>query len=382
MATSTSSLVLAVLLGVAVASFVLVRARRSLDLTGMATIDAPILLAGAWLGVGLGVVQLAIGLQWLEFDRWDLLSIVYLDVTVAVPVVGITVLGAAAHHRMRLRGTTVSRPALVLAALALLPIPIGLYASRVEPYRLRTDIQTIAVAPDRAGDDDLVIGVIADIQTVEVTAHERAAVERVVAARPDIILFAGDVFQGSGAQLARAEEDLRSLFGAMDAPGGAFVVPGDVDSVDVLERLTEGTPVEVIADRVVAFQVGDRRVTIGGVSLTPDGSSEVLRQLQDDEGDDLRILLAHRPDWALELHPSSRVDLVVAGHTHGGQVQLPGVGPLMTLSAVPRDVAAGGLHLLDGNQVYVSTGVGREQQGAPQIRFLARPSVALLTLEG
>ena len=45
-------------------------------------------------------------------------------------------------------------------------------------------------------------------------------------------------------------------------------------------------------------------------------------------------------------------------------------------------VAAGGLHDLAGNQVYVTPGIGREQQGAPQIRFLAPPEVALLTLAG
>jgi hypothetical protein len=85
-----------------------------------------------------------------------------------------------------------------------------------------------------------------------------------------------------------------------------------------------------------------------------------------------------RPDVALGLRPGSRIDLVVAGHTHGGQVVLPGFGPPMTLSHVPRAVAAGGLHDLGGNAIYVSRGVGCERGQAPRIRFLCPPEVSLL----
>ncbi len=74
------------------------------------------------------------------------------------------------------------------------------------------------------------------------------------------------------------------------------------------------------------------------------------------------------------------MDLTVAGHTHGGQVVVPGLGPLLTLSDVPRDVARGGLHEVDGNPVYVSPGVGLERGRAPQVRLFNRPAVAVLTL--
>jgi predicted MPP superfamily phosphohydrolase len=73
--------------------------------------------------------------------------------------------------------------------------------------------------------------------------------------------------------------------------------------------------------------------------------------------------------------------LLVAGHTHGGQVQIPFFGPPITLSRVPRSVAAGGFHSLDGRAIYVSRGIGNERGWAPRVRFLAPPEVSLLTLE-
>jgi len=81
------------------------------------------------------------------------------------------------------------------------------------------------------------------------------------------------------------------------------------------------------------------------------------------------------------LKTPSRIDLVVAGHTHGGQVQLPLVAPLLRVSRVPPSVAAGGLHHLDGRRIYVSRGVGHERGQAPRIRFLCPPEISLLTLK-
>jgi predicted MPP superfamily phosphohydrolase len=75
-----------------------------------------------------------------------------------------------------------------------------------------------------------------------------------------------------------------------------------------------------------------------------------------------------------------RIDLALAGHTHGGQVVVPFFGPLLTLSDVPRHVAAGGVHELGPVRVHVSRGVGMERGSAPQIRFFCPPEICLLTL--
>ena len=53
----------------------------------------------------------------------------------------------------------------------------------------------------------------------------------------------------------------------------------------------------------------------------------------------------------------------------------------MTLTSVPRPIAAGGLHDLDGNAIYVGRGVGLERAQAPQVRFGVRPNIGILTLD-
>lgn len=298
---------------------------------------------------------------------------IYLAIMVSFPIaaVGVFLLGRrrGAHRWVA--------PAL---AVALVPIPFGIYATHIEPTWLRVDHHDVSVAPDRAGDDDLTIGVIADLQTSDVGEHEHRAVREVMAAEPDLILMPGDLFQGD-----RTDEDtaeIRALLGELHAPGGVYFVQGDSEHGDYHE-LVEGTGITILDDRVEEIEVGDRIVRIGGTRLDYQTRSAIAvrRTLQAAPEDAaITILLSHRPDTALHLPPDSRVDLTVAGHTHGGQIVVPFLGPIVTMSDVPRDIARGGLGEIDGNRIYVSPGVGIERDHAPQVRFGNRPAVAVLTL--
>lgn len=373
MATSTLSLLLALLAVPVFVGGVWATARRR---HGAAAAAIEVGLA-----VLIGVAQLAVVVA-VGGNDFDAMSVVYLDVVVALPLIAAALLlGGRVRRRWGL--PRLGRVASILAVLVLVTAPLlGFYATHVEPYAVAVDRASLALPAQRSGDEVLRIGVITDLQTTAIGGYERRAVRLLQEERPDIVFVCGDLFQGTPNQFAANREALRDLFTGLDAPGGVYVVQGDTDDGPTLAQLFEGTSVTYLWNQVVDARVGDRTVRIAGLGLGRGREGRAaLAELAAAPPSTVRLALTHRPDWITEVpRTPGAVDLMVAGHTHGGQIQLPIVGPLMTLTDVPRDVAAGGLHEIDGTPIYVSHGVGREQQGAPQIRFLAPPNVGLIEL--
>ncbi|MYJ47812.1 MAG: metallophosphoesterase [Acidimicrobiales bacterium] len=315
--------------------------------------------------------------------------------------------------------------------VALAALPVGVYATYVEPFWLR--VERVSLAVDGLNgvdgvDEPIRIGVLADLQTTAVGEYERDAVERLLGFEPDIVLLPGDLYQfDAGLFDERAPgftELVRRIVGEVPL---VYLVSGNTDTVAGLRRITEGTGARVLDNEIDTFELKGVSVIVGGTTLFGDDAAarRMARRLAgggqgltgdgvglagggDDDsdgggGDDdggsagmrtgpgvrtgsgvrsgsgVRILIGHKPD-AIELVRQTPVDLVVSGHTHGGQVSLPLFGPPLTLTGVPRHVAAGGLHELHGTPIYVSTGVGRERGNAPQLRLGVRPSIGIIDL--
>lgn len=94
------------------------------------------------------------------------------------------------------------------------------------------------------------------------------------------------------------------------------------------------------------------------------------------DGDGFRLAVVHSPDAAPAL-AGLGYDLIVCGHTHGGQVRVPGVGALVTNSTLPRSMARG-LHRMDGAWLHVSAGMGTNPY--TPVRFACRPEACVLEL--
>lgn len=300
---------------------------------------------------------------------------VYVDVFVLLPVAGAYLLSS--------RKLELTKSVRIAAVLCVLLAPLGIYASFIEPQRLVAEETTIRVPKERAGPGPLRIAVLADIQCHTITDHERAAVARALEFKPHLILLPGDLMQIWPDEEERAVPEFRELLMPLVAPMGAYFVMGNCDTREPVLRALEGTPVQFLGDRAVTLERAGWHVRLGGAEIrlgAPSTRQFVEAFEREPESRELRLLCSHLPDIALLLSDPSRVDLLVSGHTHGGQVQLPLFGPLITLTAVPRAVAAGGYHELGGRRLYVSRGVGCERGFAPRVRFLCPPEVSLLTL--
>ena len=306
-------------------------------------------------------------------DAFGFVHVLWLDLVVAVPVVGLVLL-------FRRGGHPVTR---VIGGLALLPAALGIYASFIEPGRLVVERAEVRVPPERAGTGPVRVGVVSDLQFSRVGAHERRAVDRLQAQRPDVILVPGDLHQGSDDEFRKELPEIRRLLARLEAPGGVYFVAGDQESPAEAASALRGTGIRFLSDRTARIRVRDRRLAVLGLRLAPGGPGgrAALRRF-DARRDpaEIALVLAHRPDWVRYLPSPRTADLMVAGHTHGGQVQVPYAGPPTVASGVPRGIGAGGLHRLDGRLLYVTRGVGVERGQAPKLRIGSPPEVSVLTL--
>jgi uncharacterized protein len=260
----------------------------------------------------------------------------------------------------------------------------AVYALYVEPRWLqctRTSMHFAQLPPSLEG---LRIGLLTDLHAGRDTPAgliERA-VRMTQRERPDLIAIAGDVAE-SEAMLERTLDALAQL----RAPLGVYVVPGNHDYRDVgIERWHDA-----VARRPVLTDLTNRarvlpvpsgadadpvRLCIAGVDDLAEGRPQ-LDALHAQSDRDFTILLAHNPDQAEQARRGiDRVDLILSGHTHGGQVRLPGFGAVVN-SAEYADLYEAGVRRRPWTQVYTSRGIGTVHL---PIRFLTRPEVAIVTL--
>lgn len=248
---------------------------------------------------------------------------------------------------------------------------IWFYAFWIEPFRLEVTSYTISSKKIKT---PLKIAILADLQTDVLGEYEKEVFFRMMSEKPDIILLPGDFVQ------ADSEEAQQALYQALNkflktipfqAPQGIFAVEGNTDEAG-WPLIFEGLPVKIF---LKTEQVQTSFLQITGLSMR-DSFSPLLQVVSPDTSV-FHLVFGHAPDFALG---EIEADVLVAGHTHGGQVQIPGFGPLLTFSAVPRAWADGRTDLANGKILIVSRGIGMERHHAPRLRFFCRPQLVILEL--
>lgn len=204
---------------------------------------------------------------------------------------------------------------------------------------------------------------------------ERAA-DRATALAPDLIALGGDFVSHARTDLNGLEPVLTRL----RSPDGVVGVLGNHDhwvGPELVAGVVERSGVELLLNRHRLIQRGRAALAIAGVDDLAHGAVRFGEALDGVPDSAPVVLLSHNPDLVEYLPPGSRIDLMLSGHTHNGQLHWPLIGPL----TVPSQFGGRylhGLHHVGHTWLYVSAGVG---SGAIPMRWGNPPELPVLRLE-
>jgi predicted MPP superfamily phosphohydrolase len=201
----------------------------------------------------------------------------------------------------------------------------------------------------------------------------REVVARAMAFEPDLVLLGGDFVTWARHIPLMAEV----LLPGLEARDGVWAVLGNHDywaDADGVVAAMTARGVRFIINRSIGIRRGEDAIALVGIDEIYRGNPDVDAAFARVGPDSACIALSHHPDVIDQLD-GRHVDLLVCGHTHGGQIRFPFFGPVVVPSKFEARYASG-FHRVEDVLMYVSRGIG----AVPPLRILCKPEVATFIL--
>lgn len=224
------------------------------------------------------------------------------------------------------------------------------------------------------------IGLLSDVHSSVFMGKDdmNVYVKAMNALKPDIIFVTGDFVNSKTKEVYPFAES----FSQLRAPHGVYGVLGNHDyfaDVDVVAKEVDACGVKLLRNDAVKISIGSSFINLVGVDDIGRGaraSEYIQRALSPVTNGEPKILLCHKPYFMEEFSKNS-FDLVLSGHTHGGQVVFAKLNDTYITPASLWSKYVWGLYRMNGTQLYVNRGLG--SVGIP-FRMNCPPEVTKLTL--
>ena len=250
----------------------------------------------------------------------------------------------------------------------------------LEPDWLGTGRHEVRLSP--SGGAPLKLLHLSDFHASEDVSLEfiAQAVKRGLELQPDLICLTGDFISWRYAAFDRYSEILKPLTDAAPTfatlgnhDGGRWVGAAGYSDTSLVRQMLERARIELLHNRSTSIQVRGRHLNLVGVGDLWAEEIDTTAAFAGVKASGSTILLSHNPD-SKEMLRSQRWDLMLCGHTHGGQCDLVFFGTPFAPVVDKRFVK--GLHSWNDRWIHITKGVGNLHG----MRFNCRPEVSLLTL--
>ncbi len=244
----------------------------------------------------------------------------------------------------------------------------------IEPYWIETKEVKIQSDQIPAQFDGKKIVFLSDIHSGPNFSQERvdSLVNQVNAMDPDLILLGGDYIDDDSEYIQPTFASLSKL----KAPLGVYAVLGNKDPQDYTLNAIPQYGITYIGNKGTWIEENGSRIRLGGVGDYNNGAQIQSATTSVVTPQDFVILLTHNPDYFPKVN-KSKVDLVLSGHTHGGQVTFFGLWAPTTHSDYGNKYRTGVINEKNSTLI-VSNGIGTT---ILPLRFFARPQIILIELE-
>lgn len=250
------------------------------------------------------------------------------------------------------------------------------YARFIEPYRYEVSETDVFLRdlPERF--EGFRITQLTDVHHSRIVGIDevRRTVDLANLTKPDLIALTGDYTTS----YRRYIEPCAEALGALNAPEGVWAVLGNHDHYtdrELTTRALEHNRIAVLNNANTTLRRGSDVLQLSGIDDWSWAGTNWPRALYGLDQKRPTVLLSHQPR-VLDLAESEKVGLIISGHTHGGQIDLPLIGPPARFATAELKYAQG-LFRRGETQLYVSRGTG--VIGLP-LRLGVRPEIAVLRL--
>lgn len=275
----------------------------------------------------------------------------------------------------------------VLICIALVIAGIFFYSIYISVDRVSLSYETISSNKIPESMNDITIAFISDIKYNEFMDKTRLSnmISKLTTTSPDIVIFGGDMFSEPDKNVpdSQMSKDITTILKSIVAPLGKFAILGDQDNVNedvkkIVSQILYDSDFEVLSDSAIRLRnENSDSISLIGLNNLINGDPKPENAMKNVNENEFNILVTHCPDAVSKSGINLEyIDIALAGHSLGGQIYLPVLGPIYTEEGATTYNR--GQYDINGSKLYVSNGLGTSKI---DMRLMTPPQVLIFRLQ-